>query len=876
MEQKTTLEYITKNNYPDYVRNSLFENSLTQNQSFPLMKKYLRRDDEGNIIEKPAEAIYRMAKTMAEIEFQYGKSEEEVNKYTQEFFEIIDKSLFSPAGRIWTNAGTEIKGLFNCYVLPIEDDLSEIFESVRKAAIIHKNGGGTGYNFSKLRPRGTYVKKSKGIASGPVSFITQFDRETEIINSGNRRGANMGILDIDHPDIFDFIYAKSKRGELQNFNVSVGVYDNFMKAVENNEYYTLKFNESPFTAEQLRNIIRNIEENKLGGSDVGKAPRPVSIRFDNLENIIYGKTQILDTHTGKVAGRVNEKGEIQLSANYVLDTIAKLAWETGDPGVIFLDAINRNNPLINTKGKIYATNPCGEQPLHPYDACNLGSIILSNMVIENNNKSEIDYNKLEDTVKKAIRFMDNVNDANKGPILEVEKTVLENRRIGLGVMGWADLLVKLEIPYDSNEAYELAEKIMGFITEKAKKYSTEIAKEKGVFPNFKGSTYDNNNPEDRVRNLQRTTIAPTGTISMVYNVSSGIEPFFAIAYKKNIRGGDSLYYVLPQFEKKVLEEGLDLNKILPLIAENRGSVQGLKEIPEKIQRIFRTAMDIDYKGHILAQAAFQKVTDNAVSKTINMPNDATVEDVKNAYIFAWKNNLKGITIYRDGSKDVQVLETIITEKSSPLIGTIDNPIKVPNIMPALKITQRTTNGNLHTFIVYDPVDKNKKAVEVFGMLGNAGSEEAADIEAMGRTTSLYLRSGGNLEKIKEQYIYIGSGGHVIDRAGHITSLPMGFGVALEKYLTTMKKYNIEDIVNGNIDMEKLSNDVADAIRKNNGKEKNIDTKYNLDNTNDLNNLVDTSNNSFRNTKKGSCPECGGILDKLEGCIKCRSCGYSEC
>jgi ribonucleoside-diphosphate reductase alpha chain len=885
------LASLVEGTYPEYVKNSVFENSLNQNQTFPLVKKYLMRDDDGNITEKPGEALYRMSRTMAEVETQYGKTPEQVDQYTKEFFNIMDQSLFSPAGRIWTNAGTDIKGLFNCYVLPVEDNLESIFESVKKAAIIHKNGGGTGYNFSELRPRGTYVKKSKGIASGPVSFITQFDRETEIINSGNRRGANMGILDVNHPDILDFIYAKSVRGELQNFNVSVGIYDDFMQAAEKDGYYTLKFNDKRFMADQLQNIIKNVEENKLGGSDVGKKPRPSSLRLENIENILSGKatienskTNIIDSYSGNVAGKVNEKGEVQLSANYILDVIAKLAWETADPGMIFLDSINKSNPLLPTKGYIKATNPCGEQPLHPYDACNLGSIILSSMVKkeEQNGKNlvTIDYTLLEDTVKKAVRFMDNVNDANKGPIKEIEETVLQNRRIGLGVMGWADMLAKLGIGYDSEEAYTLGENVMSFISDKAKKYSVELATEKGIFPNFKGSEYDNGKLEDRVRNVQRTTIAPTGTISMVYNVSSGIEPFFAIAYQKNIRGGDSLFYVLPQFEEKALEAGLDMSKILPLIAENKGSLQGLKEIPEYLQKIFRTSMDIDYKGHVLAQASFQKGTDNAVSKTINMPNNATISEIKNAYLFAWKNGLKGITVYRDGSKDVQVLETGKTKGISALEGTMDIPIDVPNIMPALKIKQKTTHGNLHTFVVYDPVSESKQAVEVFGMLGNAGSDEAAAIEAMGRNTSLYLRSGGKIERIKEQYIDIGSGGHIIDRAGHITSLPMGFGVALEKYLTTMKNYNIEDIVGGKIDMRKLSDEVADYIRKGvNGNDKSefIDeSNYTPNNT--KNNKKEISENPNKKSKSGGCPECGGILDRLEGCMKCRNpkCGYSAC
>lgn len=924
--------------YPEYIKDSLFEKGLTPNKRFALEKKYLVRDDDGIIIETPAQAIYRISKTIGDVEKQYGKSDEEAQKYTKEFYDMMDNAWFSPAGRIWTNAGTHIKGLFNCYVLPIEDDLEQIFESVKKAAIIHKNGGGTGYNFSAIRPRGTYVQKSKGIASGLVSFITQFDRETEIINSGNRRGANMGIANINHPDILDFIYAKAARGEITNFNVSVGMFDSFMEAVEKNDFYTLKFEDKPFTAEQLKNIVRNIEENKLGGSDVGKAPKPASLKLDIEKDapIVYGKTNVIDSYSGKVAGRVNDQGHIQLFAPYIMDVIANLAWKTADPGIIFLDAVNRNNPLLETEGPTTATNPCGEQPLHPYDACDLGSIIMKNMLkydkidgvtpekagmkpeevtkivsgkrklvkyrplegmlndnsnlnylmdsttdnldtrpeeysrIVSGKKVSIDYDRIDETVRRAMRFLDNVNDANKGPIPEVEKTVLNHRRVGLGIMGWADMLMELGMKYDSEEAYELAEEVMSFISNRAKKYSVELAKEKGVFPAFVGSSYDNGNLENRVRNLQRTTIAPTGTISMVYDVASGIEPFYALTYKKNIRGGDAVYYSLPAFAKVIEERGLNLKEIEPLIADNYGSAQGIDKIPKEIQDMFRTAHDMDYKGHILAQAAFQRGLDNAVSKTINMRGDVKVDDIKQAYIFSWKNNNKGVTVYRDGSKDVQVLEIAKkNENINNFVATPDNPLNVPDIMPAMKISQNTPDGKMHTFIVYDP--KDGRGLETFLTLGNAGTSQQAEVESLGRLGSLVLRIGGKIKNLINQVYYIGSGDKFVKtRSGDITSIPQGFGVTLKKYEIATEKYNVNDIASGKYDYKKLSEEVSDMIRTGNG------------NGGEDHSLTETDVKEEKRsapTKKGDCPECGeGTIIKVEGCEKCSNpgCSYSKC
>jgi len=853
-------------NLPDYVGKGPFENNLSENQKYPLEKKYLLRDKKGDIAEKPEEAIYRMAKTMAEVELNYGKSQEEVEIFTEEFYDFISNGLFSPAGRIWTNAGTEIGGLFNCYALPIEDDIEGIYESVKKAALIHKNGGGTGYNFSKLRSRGTYVQNSKGIASGPVSFIEQFDVETKIINSGNRRGANMGILNVDHPDILDFIYAKYYRKEIPNFNISVGINDEFIKAVENDEFYTLKVgNQKPFTYNQLEVIIKNVEENKLGGSGVGEVPRPASLQFEENKGIILGETKVIDQQTGKVAGRVGKEGYIELSANYIIDTISQLAWGTGDPGLISLDEINRHNPLPGL-GPLDATNPCGEQPLHPWDACNLGSIIINNILKENkDNEYEIDKNELKRAVYTAVRFMDNVNDANRGPIPEVQEMTLANRRIGLGVMGWADALAKMNIPYDSNEARDFARDTMGYITDTAKEASVKLAKEKDVFPNFDKSVYKDGKLENRVRNSARTTLAPTGTISMLYDVSSGIEPFYAISYKKNIRGGDSLLYTVAPFVEECEKRGIDLDKIAPLIKDNNGSVQGLKEIPEDMQKVFKTALDLDYKDHILMQAAFQEKTDNAVSKTINMHEDATVEDVKNAYMFALKNKVKGITVYRNNSRDIQVLETSEVNKLEKRAYINSEDLKiVPDIMPTLKITQNTPVGKLHSFITVDP-KADYRPVEFFSSISNSGAREVADLEAICRGSSIWLRANGNYKVLEDQFKKIGSSEGVISRDGQVLSMPMGVSRTWSKFGYLQDNGLIPKYFLGEIDPEELEAEVADVLRKNSG-----------DSSNEDSNEKDDGKPKKKPDNREKCPDCGSPLKHEAGCKDCVSCGFSKC
>ncbi|MFQ5801110.1 MAG: adenosylcobalamin-dependent ribonucleoside-diphosphate reductase, partial [Candidatus Hydrothermarchaeales archaeon] len=475
-----------------------------------------------------------------------------------------------------------------CFVIPVGDSISGIFEAVKDMALIHQSGGGTGFSFSRLRPRGDVVKSTRGIASGPVSFMKVFDAATDVIKQGGRRrGANMGILRVDHPDIIEFITAKEKEGILTNFNISAGVTDEFMKAVEKDEEYSL-----------------------------------------------------VNPRTGAVIK--------ELRARDVFDLIATMAWRTGDPGIVFLDRINRANPTPLV-GEIESTNPCGEQPLLAYESCNLGSINLSKMVKD----GRIDYEKLESTIKHCVRFLDNVIDASRFPLKEIERMTKANRKIGLGIMGFAEMLIQLGVPYDSDEAVTTGKKLMKFIGEKAIVASVELGEEKGSFPNFPGSIWEKRGYK-HMRNATLTTIAPTGTISIIANTTSGIEPLFAVSFIRNVMEGTKLLEVNPLFEGVAKEHGF-YSKDLMIKLAKVGSPKDLSEIPDDTKRLFVTALDIAPEWHVKMQAAFQKHVDNAVSKTVNLPRDATIEDVRRIYLLAYKLGCKGITVYRYGSKTEQVL-----------------------------------------------------------------------------------------------------------------------------------------------------------------------------------------------------------------------------
>jgi len=569
------------------------EPKLTVNALEVLRKRYLLRDEEGNIRETPAQTFMRVAKAIAKVDGKYGGNPKESEKI---FYEMIARVEFLPNSPTLFNTATELGQLSACFVLPVEDSLESIFTAVKNMALIEKSGGGVGFDFSKLRPKGDMVKSTKGVASGPVSFMRVFDSATEVIKAGGkRRGAMMGVLRADHPDVIEFITSKQEPGVLSNFNISVAVTDDFMKTLEEDGEYWLI---NPRKREKVR------------------------------------KLKVVD----------------------VWNLMAKSAWESGDPGVIFLDEINRRNP-ISEIGRIEATNPCGEQPLLPYESCNLGSINLSRMV-EN---GKINWNNLRETVRNAVHFLDNVIDANRFPLKEIEKMTKANRKIGLGVMGLADMLIKLGIPYDSEKALKLTEKLMKFVTEEARKKSVELGEERGSFPNFDKSVWKDK--YHSMRNATITTIAPTGSISIIAGCSSGIEPLFAISFMRNVLDGTRLFEINPLFEIIAKERGFYGAELLEEIART-GSVQGIKGVPDDVKRVFVTALDINPDWHVRMQAAFQKYTDNAVSKTVNLPHDATVEDVEKVFWLAYELRCKGITVYRYGSKPEQVLNIgeIKTEK----------------------------------------------------------------------------------------------------------------------------------------------------------------------------------------------------------------------
>ena len=583
------------------------EPALSVNAIKVLERRYLLRDLKGEIIETPGQLFRRVARAIASVEKQYGASYVQAQELEEEFYQLLFSLEFMPNSPTLMNAGTGIGQLSACFVLPVEDSIPGIFNAVKDMALIHKSGGGTGFSFSHLRPRGDVVKTTEGMASGPISFMRVFDVSTDVIKQGGkRRGANMGILQIDHPDVVEFVTSKTREGFLTNFNISVTVTDEFINAVKND-----------------------------------------------------GMLKLVNPRTKKVVK--------EAKAREVWNLIVENAWKTGDPGLVFIDEINRHNPTPQV-GRIEATNPCGEQPLLPYESCNLGSINMAKMVRER----QIDWEKLRKTVHRTVHFLDNVIDANKYPLQQIRKITYANRKIGLGIMGFADLLVQLNIPYDSEEALALAEKVMKFIEEEGHKKSIELGEKRGSFPNFKGSIWEKKGYR-AMRNATVTTIAPTGTISVIAGCSSGIEPLFAIAFIRNVMEGTQLLEVNQYFEKVAKERGFYSKELMEKVS-TLGSIKIFQEIPDHVKGVFVTAHDVAPKWHVRMQAAFQKYTDNAVSKTVNLPHNATIEDVNDVFWLAYELKCKGITVYRYGSKKEQVLYigSMELNKTAPQIVTADS------------------------------------------------------------------------------------------------------------------------------------------------------------------------------------------------------------
>ncbi len=747
---------------PDEYRADLTENAITV-----LKRRYLKRDEGGNILETPEDMFWRVACTIANSERLYNRTidDKSIRTLACEFYKIMTDRLFMPNSPTLMNAGRRLGQLSACFVIPIDDSMESIFEAVKNTALIHKSGGGTGFSFSRIRPKSDVVQSTKGISSGPLSFMKVFDSATEIIKQGGtRRGANMGILRVDHPDIIEFIHMKDKDGVLSNFNISVAVDDDFMQAVLEDRDYPL-----------------------------------------------------INPRTGEIVE--------YLSAKTVFEMIAKQAHKNGEPGIIFLDRINRNNPTP-TLGEIESTNPCGEQPLLPYESCNLGSINLARMTKIGDGGYTIDWDLFAKTIDITVRFLDNVIDANRYPLPQIEKMTKGNRKIGLGIMGFADLLYLLEIPYNSEKALETAEEIASFLKERSYRASQRLAEERGPFPNFKGSIYDKKGMP-AMRNATVTTIAPTGTISIIAGCSSGIEPLFALAFYRQVLDRDKLIEIHPIFLDTAKKRGFYSDELIDKLID-KGSIRDFEEIPEDVRKVFVVSHDISPEWHIKMQSAFQKYIDNAVSKTINFPNNATVEDIYNSFILAYKEGNKGITVYRDGSRQEQVLNIGRVDE-----GTSDTSVKDIKVERVLKprerpvLTQGETRkiktgcGNLYVTINWDETG----LCELFANMGKAGGCAASQTEALSRIISMCLRSG-----VEPQYI-------VKHLKGIRCHKPFGFGD--ERILSC-----------------------ADAIARA------LEAK-----------ITDSNIEGRKMSEKeyvGACPDCGGDLVIEEGCAVCKCCGYSEC
>ncbi len=763
---------------------------ISENSRKVLERRYLRKAADGRPAETVEEMFWRVSTNIAEAEKIYDENADTL-AVARRFYRMMASLEFLPNSPTLMNAGRELQQLSACFVLPIEDSMESIFEAVKNTALIHKSGGGTGFSFSRLRPSGDTVGSTSGISSGPISFMTVFDGATEAIKQGGtRRGANMGILRVDHPDILDFITCKQDNDKLNNFNISVSLTEKFMEALETDGEYDLV---NPRTGSPVRT----------------------------------------------------------LRARDVFDKIVRMAWKNGDPGIIFLDRINEHNPTPHV-GEIESTNPCGEQPLLPYESCNLGSINLSRMVKRRDAAGgtafELDEDRLRATVREAVHFLDNVIDMNRYPIEEIAVTTRSNRKIGLGVMGFADMLIMLGIPYDSAEAIKTAEKVMGIIQETGHEASMKLAAVRGVFPNYKGSIYEQKN--EPLRNATVTTIAPTGTISIISSCSSGIEPLFALAFTRTVMDGTALLEVNPLFREIARQRGFDSEEIMQEVAE-KGSLHDVKDIPDDIKRLFVTAHDITPEWHIKMQAAFQKYTDNAVSKTVNFPNSATVEDVAKVYTLAYKLGCKGVTVYRDGSRDVQVLTRGKSSETPAAEPQETVPVQAaPTVRPrgeiAFGVTRKIKTGCGNLYVTINE-DEEGRPIEIFTQIGKAGGCVASQCEAMGRMTSLALRTGVDPQDIIKQMRGISCHLPVGYGAGKVTSCSDALAKALEWYtLFRMNRNNVPLYPGQAID-------VTDQMES-------------------LSSLQGTPT-VF---KRGACPDCGGSVEHADGCVVCRGCGYTEC
>lgn len=747
---------------------------FSPNSRLTLETRYLEKDENKRVTENVLDLFARVAVNIATADLKYD-AQTNIEKVAEEFLEIMIYKEFIPNTPTLCNAGRSLQQLSACFVIPVEDymatdDIGEdpkkqgmgIYDALRYTAMIHKSGGGTGFNFSYLRPRNDRITTTFGYSSGPISFIKTFDASTEAVNQGGfRRGANMGIMEYWHPDIFEFVHEKLD-GTLKNFNLSVGVDNYFMKLVTGDDFYQKRKEKEYFKLINPKN--RNklpiedrtykakdlFKQRKFDDSEEGKRQKREYFRHFEESNpsllLSEDGNRVLNRYNGEEVGHINKNGEVLISAKKLFNYIIDVAWTIGCPGMIFFDTINKDNPTPQL-GRIMSTNPCGEQPLLPFEACNLGAINLVKCIQDIDGKKGFDYNKLEYLARNGVHFLDNVIDMNCFPFKRIYHMAKGNRKIGLGMMGWGEALFMLGIPYDSDEALHLAEKVTKFITEKARESSVKLVEKRGVFPNWKGSIYEKNGL--RVRNATVTTIAPNGTTGMIADASSGIEPSFSLYYEKNCMDGRKLSYKVESFEKELKKRGLFSKEILAKIKTNEGRIQEIDEIPDEIKKVYKTALDISPKYHIKMQAAFQRWIDNAVSKTVNLPFDTTKEDIAEIYINAWKLGCKGITIFRDRSIEIQVLSAGKNKNEIELVNTDVTPPKTLDVaVKASKYTiRRARSGDTLHIIIRDKLyidDKNNKAYflpyETFCERAPIGASQSVDFQMSGLDRSVIFKS----------------------------------------------------------------------------------------------------------------------------------------
>ncbi len=757
--------------------------TISENARTVLERRYLIKDEGGKSLETVEDLFWRVAAAIAESDKLHGADTEKTAKI---FYNMMTELEFLPNSPTLMNAGRPLGQLSACFVLPVEDTMEDIFEAIKQAALIHKSGGGTGFSFSRLRQQGSAVNSTGGVASGPISFMKVFNMATEAVKQGGtRRGANMGILRIDHPDILDFIDCKANNNEINNFNISVGLTEEFMNAVEKDTEYNL-----------------------------------------------------VDPHTKHPVAKLN--------ARTVFNHIVDAAWHNGEPGIIFLDRLNRDN-IVPSQGEIESTNPCGEQPLLPYESCNLGSINLIKMLKESaDGKQVMDWDKLDSTVKNAVHFLDNVIDANKYPLEKIDQVTKQTRKIGLGVMGWADSLLLMGIPYNSNEAIELGEKLMKFITDAGRKQSAELAKTRGTFPLFQESILPQDLPQ---RNATITTIAPTGTLSIIAGCSSGVEPIFGYVYIRNIMDGTEMIEVNPILKEELQKRGLYSDEMMKRIAKE-GTISHIEELPEDLRRVFVSAHDISPEYHIRMQAAFQRGTDNAVSKTVNFSHGATREEVAEAYMLAFHLGCKGVTIYRDGSRNEQVLNIGKVKKDGEPEAQADEESRiVPRPRPdtVMGVTERVKIGcgNLYITVNYD----DKGICEVFTNTGKAGGCPSQS-EATARLASIALRSGIDVKSIVDQLKGIRCPSTIRQPGLKCTSCPDAIAKTIER------------VYRQQVELGNWPAVPEFAARP-------VSTPSQLPACS-LKDKDDVAG------KMHFCPECGAKLEHEGGCVMCRQCGYSKC